>query len=515
MVIALLGVLKAGGAYVPLEPTYPLDRLRFMVRDSQMPLVIGRSELAGTLAGEQTTMIALDQAWETIAQFQPTAPALQLDPENLAYVIYTSGSTGKPKATMITHAGLSNYLQWSRDAYHVDTGMGSLVHSPLSFDLTVTSLLVPLCSGQRVVLIPEEFGVEGLSTALQQEHDLTLVKITPSHLKVLNQLIEGRDVAQAVRAFVIGGEALTNEALAYWRSQAPQTRLINEYGPTETVVGCCIYDLPDDETLTPGAIPIGRPIANVQLYVLDSLLQPVPTGVPGELYIGGAQLARGYLGQPALTAERFIPHPFSREPGARLYKTGDLVHSFPDGNLVYLGRIDTQIKLRGFRIEIGEIETTLRQHKQIRDAVVVVQRQEVGEERLVAYVVPEEHFEVTSSELRLFLKQSLPEYMLPAIFVPLEHLPLTSNGKVDLQRLPAPDQRRAKQAVTFVPPRSALEHQIVDIWKEVLQIDQVGIHDQFFELGGHSMLLLRVLQPATGGCAPGTKYHGVAAVPNH
>ncbi|MBD2040241.1 condensation domain-containing protein, partial [Microcoleus sp. FACHB-672] len=304
--------------------------------------------------------------------------------------------------------------------------------------------------------------------------------------------------AGQTRAFIIGGEALLGKTLSYWRTQSPQTRLINEYGPTESVVGCCIYEVPEDAKLS-GAMPIGNPIANTQLYILDKHLQPVPVGLQGELYIGGAGLARGYLNRPDLTAEKFIANPFSNEPNSRLYKTGDLARYLPDGTIEYLGRIDNQVKIRGFRIELGEIEAALSQHPSVEEAVVIAREDEPGNQRLVAYVVADEAYMdgqvsgIKSSELRSFLKEKLPDYMVPAVFVLLEALPLTPNGKVDRRALPAPDTAMGDLASTFISPRNPIEEVIAGIWTEVLYVERVGIHDNFFELGGHSLLATQVI----------------------
>jgi amino acid adenylation domain-containing protein len=432
------------------------------------------------------------------------------EPDHLAYIIYTSGSTGQPKGAMITHHGLINYLTWAIDAYNAADGQGAPVHSPLGFDLTVTSLFTPLLAGRPVRLLPEGQGIEALTAALAARDDYSLVKITPAHLDILRHALRPDELPGQTRAFVIGGEALLNETIAFWRKHAPQTRLINEYGPTETVVGCCVYDVPPTAEIT-GAVPIGRPLANTQLYVLDAQFQPAPIGVAGELYIGGDGLARGYLDRPALTAEKFVPNPFSVTPGARLYKTGDLARYRPDGVLEFLGRIDHQIKLRGFRIEIGEIETVLQQHPDVQEAVAIVREDAPGDKRLVAYVVGQEprtgalganqepgdgsdgsRFVALGSELRAFLQGKLPEYMIPSAFVTLDALPLTANGKVDRKLLPAPDHEQLHSAA-YVAPRDELETTIAAIWADVLGIARVGVHDNFFALGGHSLLAVKVI----------------------
>lgn len=492
MAIALFAILKAGGAYVPIDPNYPLERKAFIISDTQMPVLLTQQHLQDNLPGAtQAKVICLDADWQVIDQ-QPTEnPLSQTSALNLAYLIYTSGSTGKPKGTMIPHCGLINYLSWCLEAYAVDQGIGTLVHSPISFDLTITSLFPPLLVGRSVNLLPENQGIETLSQALIQNHNLSLVKITPAHLELLKTL-SPETVAERTRAFIIGGENLTSQHIGFWQEFAPGTILVNEYGPTETVVGCCIYQIPSDRH-QPSSIPIGQPIANTQLYVLDKHLQPVPVGVPGELYIGGKGLARGYLNRPELTAEKFIPNPFSKIPGERLYKTGDLVSHSPTGVLEFLGRIDNQVKLRGFRIELEEIAAVLLQHSAVKESVAIVREDVAGDQRLVAYIVvnPESTFAI--NDLRDFLQQKLPDYMIPSVFVPLKNLPLTPNGKIDRQALPAPDSIRPEQAGLFVAPRNYTEVELARIWAEVLQLKQVGVYDNFFNLGGHSLLATQLI----------------------
>jgi amino acid adenylation domain-containing protein/non-ribosomal peptide synthase protein (TIGR01720 family)/FkbM family methyltransferase len=490
LVVGMLGILKAGGAYVPLDPEYPHERLAFMLADSQVPVLVTREELADGLPATRAQVICLDSDAAAVAVERPENPEHVTCAEHLAYVLYTSGSTGRPKGVMVEHRGLVNYLSWCAGAYRVAGGAGAPVHSPLAFDLTVTSLLLPLTLGRPVVLVPEGEGVQGLGTALRAGADFSLVKLTPTHLSLLAQWLGTGEAADRTRAFVIGGEALSYEALSFWRTHAPGTRLINEYGPTETVVGCCVHEVGADDTSS-GAVPIGRPIANVELHVLDSELRLVPVGAPGELYIGGLPLARGYLGRPELTAEKFVPHPFSTLPGARLYRTGDLARRRADGVLEFLGRVDDQVKVRGFRIELGEIETVLASHPAVRETAVVVREDVPGDKRLVAYVTGEAK-ELGTAELRRFLDAKLPEYMLPAAFVVLEALPLTTHGKVDRKALPAPDGARPELA-TFNPPRTPTEELLAGIWAQVLRLEKVGRQDDFFELGGHSLIATQVI----------------------
>ena len=390
MVVGVLGVLKAGGAYLPLDPGYPLERLLFMLEETAVPLLLTQERLRNRLPRQAAAaVITLDREWaERESEYERENIASEVRAENLSYVIYTSGSTGKPKGVMIPHYGLVNYLSWCTKAYAVAEGQGSAVHSSISFDLTITSLFAPLVVGRSVVLLPEEQGIEGLASALSTPNDFSLIKITPAHLELLSQMVPAEKVSGKTRAFIIGGEELRSESLEFWRTHSPATRLINEYGPTESVVGCCVYEVADGDPSL-GPVPIGKPIANTELYIVDEQMQPVPVGVIGELYIGGVGLARGYWRRPELTAEKFVPHPFSERAGARLYRTGDLARYLADGRVEFLGRRDQQVKLRGYRIELGEIAAALTQHPAVRESVVVLRAEPTGDKRLVAYVVPE------------------------------------------------------------------------------------------------------------------------------
>jgi len=392
---------------------------------------------------------------------------------------------------MVTHHGLVNYLSWCTEAYRVAEGRGAPVHSPLNFDLTVTSLLSPLCVGQTVTLLADEIAGVGLAESLRSESGYSLIKITPAHLALLANSIPD-DATDWTNAIVIGGEMLTAEALTPWRTKLPRTRLINEYGPTETVVGCCVYEI-TAETISHGGVPIGRPISNTRLYVLDNGFEPAPIGVAGELYIGGFGLARGYLERPDLTAESFVPDPFSQKPGARLYRTGDLARYLPDGNFDFLGRRDQQVKLRGYRIELGEIESILTRHPAVRESVVAVREDVPGDKRLVAYIVAHDKQVCSASELRDDLKERVPDYMTPSSFVFLEALPLTANGKIDRGALPSPDGALRERETEYVAPRTPLEEVLAGVWAELLSIERVGVHDNFFALGGHSLLVTQLL----------------------
>ena len=483
MLVALLGVLKSGGAYVPLDSSNPRERLAFIIADAAAPVLLTQRRLLADLPPHTADVICVDDDVDETTSSEPAERKI-VAPDNTAYVIYTSGSTGRPKGVLITHAGLSNYLSWAASAYQTGKGTGSLVHSSISFDLTITGLFSPLLTGGRVVLAPEGVGIEQLTQTLKEQQDLSLIKITPAQLQLLNRQLTPAEANGRTRRFVIGGENLPAEILSFWQDASPETVFINEYGPTETVVGCCVYEVPKDERLS-GSVPIGRPIANTQLYVLDSFLQPVITGVAGELYIGGAGVARGYLNQPELTAERFIPDSFGSKPGARLYRTGDLVRYRMDGQLEFLGRIDDQLKIHGYRVETEEIAVTLKQHGSLRDAFVTAIQDPDGDKRLVAYLIARGP-EPSVTELRAFLKEKLPEYMIPSAVVWLTYLPLTAAGKVDRRALPEPGVLRPQLNTSYVAPQGETEDLIAGLWREVLQVETVGVHDNFFDLGGDS-----------------------------
>jgi amino acid adenylation domain-containing protein len=480
MVVGMLGALKAGGAYLPLDPVYPQERIAFILAETAAPVVLTEERLQHAIP-PGPRVIRLDAGIDP----SPTEAAAGAPAEGLAYILYTSGSTGRPKGVMVPHRGVVNYLSWCVKAYRVADGAGAPVHSPLGFDLTVTSLWGPLLSGRTADLLSDEEGVDALAAALSGDSGYSLVKLTPAHLDAL----AGATPASGTRALVIGGEALRGESLATWRERHPELRLINEYGPTETVVGCCFYEVPAG-TPDRGNVPIGRPVANTQVYLLNRLGWPVHDGAGGELYVGGDGVARGYLGRPAATAERFVPDAFSGRPGARLYRTGDLARFLPDGNLEFLGRNDHQVKIRGYRIELGEVEAALAGHSAVDGAVVVVREDVPGDRRLVAYVTGRTP---NVDEMRTHLLRTLPEHMVPSAFVSLEALPLTANGKVDRRSLPLPSALRPDLAKAYIAPRTPLERSFAEIWQEVLGVDQVGVHDDFFSLGGDSMRSVRVV----------------------
>ncbi|MGH8545411.1 MAG: non-ribosomal peptide synthetase, partial [Gammaproteobacteria bacterium] len=432
MVSALLGILKAGGAYLPLDPDYPKARLSFMLEDAQVAAVVTQKHLEGRLPQHRAKRVYIDTLdcetypdTDTIAQ-----------PHHLAYVIYTSGSTGRPKGAMIEHRCLVNYIRAAARLYRLQPEDRILQVASISFDVSVREIFMSLTSGATLVLCPDpRMDAERFFSSCR-DWRITLLSLPTAYWHSLANAIdaEGLRVERSLRLISVGGEKMLADRLAIWRRAAPHLRLINSYGPTETTVSVTAWEAPHDCEM-PAPIPIGRPLANTTVYILDPYLNPVPIGVPGELCIGGAGLARGYLNRPELTAEKFIANPFSDEPGARLYKTGDLARYLPDGNIEFLGRIDHQVKIRGFRIELGEIEAVLHQHPEIKACAVLVHENTPGDQRLIAYVAPKAEAP-SLTELRGFIQSKLPEYMLPSSFVVLDGLPITANGKLDRKALP-------------------------------------------------------------------------------
>jgi amino acid adenylation domain-containing protein len=489
MLVGLLGILKAGGAYVPLDPLYPKARLALMLEDTQAPMLLTQQHLLPRLPEHAAQVVCLDREWEKIARQSVENPPGSATADNLAYVICTSGSTGRPKGVCIPHRGVVRLVTGT--TYVTLTAEEVFLQlAPLSFDASTFEIWGCLLNGARLIVFPPSPpSLTELGRALQQ-YQVTTLWLTAG---LFHQMVEGQlQSLRPIRQLLAGGDILSVADVKEALQQRDGGQLINGYGPTESTTFTCCYGMTEPSQVG-GAVPIGRPIANTQVYVLDRSRQPVPVGVPGELYIGGDGLARAYLNQPALTAERFVPHPFSTEPGARLYRTGDLVRYRPDGNLEFLGRLDQQVKIRGFRIELGEIETVLGQHWAIREAVITVREKAPDDKRLVAYVVPHQGQAPTSSALRSFLQAKLPDYMVPAIFVLLDALPLTPNGKVDRRALPAPDQVRPDLRKTAGTPRDAVELQLTRIWERVLNVPHIGVRDNFFELGGHSLLAVRLL----------------------
>ncbi len=484
MLVGLFGILKAGGAYVPLDPTYPADRLAFMVEDAKVSVLVIQQHLRENLPAPGAKFVCLDADRVVLSQQREVNPAPVVTSNNLAYVIYTSGSTGQPKGVQISHRAVVNLLTSMRQQPGLLAEDTLLAVTTLSFDIAYLELFLPLTVGARLVVASRDVTTDGQALAeLLTRSQATIMQATPITWHML--LAAGWQGSYRLK-ILCGGEALPLELMKQLLPKAAS--LWNLYGPTETTIWSAACQIkPEDEVVT-----IGHPIANTEMYILDRQLQLVPTGVPGELYIGGDGLARDYLNRPELTAVGFIRHPFSAEPGARLYKTGDLARYRADGTIEVLGRLDQQVKLRGFRIELGEIEAVLSQHPAVRQAVVMAREDVPDDKRLVAYLVTQEP-PPTISELRSFLKEQLPEYMLPSAFVFLEALPLTPNGKVDRRVLPAPGPTKSTTADTFVAPTLAVHYQLLQIWEELFYIRPIGIRDNFFDLGGYSFLATRLV----------------------
>jgi amino acid adenylation domain-containing protein/non-ribosomal peptide synthase protein (TIGR01720 family) len=497
MVVGLLGILKAGGAYVPLDPSYPMERLAFMLEDAGVSLVLTQDRLVENLPARSAKAFRLDADAHLLASYAETNPSAAVGPGNLMYVIYTSGSTGKSKGVMVTHQSACNRLWWSQTAYPLDAEDRVMQIASVSFDFSVWEIFGPLIAGAQVVLArPGGHQDSGYLVSAIRERDVTTIHFVPSMLQVL--LGEpGVEELNSLKRVFCGGEALPTPLAERFR-QLLGAQLYNQYGPTETTVDVTFLLCPaENERPT---IPIGRPVANTQAYVLDQRLEPLPIAQIGELYIGGDNLARGYLRRSALTAEKFIPNPFSDEPGARLYRTGDLAQYLTGGEIEFAGRVDNQVKLRGVRIEPGEVESVLRQHPAVADAVANVLEDAQGHKRLIAYTVTKpQHASPSLEEWRTYVEEILPEYMIPSAFIALDALPLTPNGKLDRRALPPPDDARPSDGARYDEPRTPVEQTLAEIWAQVLGVSRVGIHDNFFGLGGDSILSIQIISRANRG----------------
>lgn len=484
MLVGLLGILKAGGAYVPLDPAFPRERLRFMLEDSQPAVLLTDEKLAGSFGEMNAHVVKIDSHWGKIAKEKDDNVSSSVTPENLAYVIYTSGSTGKPKGVEVMHQGVVNLLTSMAREPGLSSSDVLLAVTSLSFDIAVLELFLPIVVGAKLVIATREAASSERLLTLLQDHRITAMQATPATWRLILQSGWRPDSHMKI---LCGGERLRSELAA--QLFAGKTPFWNLYGPTETTIWSTIHPVESSE----GAIPIGRPISNTQAYILDTDLNPVPIGVPGELYLGGAGVARGYRNGAELSSERFIPNMFAKEGTSQLYRTGDLVRYQPDGSIQYIARIDHQVKIRGFRIEPGEIEFALAQHPAIAESVVVEREDTPGDNRLVAYLVSGHQAPVSISELRSFLLEKLPEYMVPSSFIFLQALPLTPNGKVDRAALPTPTEVRPELGKEFKGPRTYLEEVVSNIWCEILKLEKVGILDNFFELGGHSLLATQII----------------------
>ncbi|MBN3897502.1 MAG: amino acid adenylation domain-containing protein, partial [Nostoc sp. NOS(2021)] len=453
-----------------------------ILKDSQVPVLLTQARLLEAMPQHQAQVVCLDTDWLLIAQENKENSVTEVTTSNLAYVIYTSGSTGQPKGVMIKHHSTVAMLDWAKKIFAAEAREGVLASTSICFDLSTFEMFVPLCYGGKVILIDNILHLPTLPAA----KNVSLINTVPS---VIAELLRTDGIPTSVQTINIAGEPLQNKLVQQLYQWENIQQVFNLYGPSEDTTYSTFAWIQKNASNIP---PIGRPINNTQIYLLDQDLQPVPVGVPGELHIGGDGLARGYLNRPELTAEKFIPNHFSDKSAARLYKTGDLARYLPNGEIEYIGRIDHQVKIRGFRIELGEIEARLTEYPTVREAVVVVREDVPEDKRLVAYVVSEQEFTPTLSELRSFLKENLPDYMVPMVFVPMKALPLTPNGKVNRQALPAPDNLRLQLEATYIKPQTDLEKAIATVWQKALNLEKVGIHDNFFELGGHSLLIVQV-----------------------
>jgi len=489
MIIGLLGVLKAGGAYVPLDPSAPKERLEFLLADIHAPALLTQSWLVKRFPESTCSVLCLDTAQESLACESDEAVASDVEAQNLAYVLYTSGSTGQPKGVLISHQNLVHSTS-ARLAYYEEAVSGFLLLSPYYFDSSVAGIFWTLCQGGTLCLPQEGFQMDltQLATVISQERISHLLMLPSLYQLLLTEV----DIQQlsSLSTIIVAGEACSLELVKRHAELLSSVSLYNEYGPTEGTVWSSVYQCQEKEPRQ--TIPIGRPISNVQLYLLNSFMQPVPIGEVGEIYIGGAGLAQGYLNRPDLAAASFIPNPFSEQAGARLYKSGDLARYLSDGNLEFIGRSDQQVKIRGYRIELGEIEEALSRHPQVQEVAVLAREDRTRDKQLVAYVVARQA-EVTEEVLRSFLREHVPSYMIPAVFVWMEALPLTSNGKLDRRALPAPSHQRTELQQAYEPASTALQEQLVQIWQEVLDRETIGIQDNFFDLGGHSLKATQVM----------------------
>ena len=505
--VALLGALKAGGAYLPLDPSYPAERIAFLFEDSAAAWLLTDASSSARLPRIRPATLILDPALSALQGEVEEPPEWRISPESLAYVIYTSGSTGSPKGVLIPHRALSGFALAAIETYGLSRRDRVLQFTSIGFDMSVEEIFPTWASGATLVLRgPEMLGSARNFLAECDRRDVQVLNLPTAYWHQLTQEIleEHLDLPPALRVLVIGGERVRPDLVAAWQERfAGGVRLFNGYGPTETTVVATAFEVPPVWSALED-VPIGRPLPGVEAFVLDELRRPVPGGTAGELYLGGRGVARGYLNRADLTAERFVESPLSPELGSRLYRTGDRVAVRPDGELAFLGRLDEQVKIRGYRVEPGEIEASLAGHPDVREALVTAEPASHGGSRLVAYVIPAAARDAGaggfSEDLRAFLESRLPEYMIPAVFVPLRSWPLTRNGKVDRSALPAPGSERPDAHEPLTAPRTPEESLLLEIWLGVLGMDRIGIHDDFFLLGGHSLLALRVISRVRDRC---------------
>ncbi len=498
MVVGILGILKTGAAYVPLDPSYPAERLFFMMEDCRTPMLLTQKSVLNSLPENRTRIICLDDDWEIMSEQSTENIKSNVVPDDLAYVMYTSGSTGKPKGVEVPHRGITR-LVTGQDYLRFDAGQRFLLLAPISFDASTFELWGALLHGALCVVYTERYPSVALLGDIIKQHSISTLWLTSSYFNTI--IDEAPKILAPVKQLITGGESLSATHIQKAMEILPHVYLVNGYGPTESTTFTCCYDISGSLKLPVLSIPIGKPISNTRVYLLDKHMRPVPVGVYGEIYIGGDGLALGYHNRPELTAEKFVANPFSDKSRARLYRTGDLARYLPDGNIDFSGRIDHQLKVRGFRIEPGEIEAVLGQHDGVGEAIVIAREDHPGDKRLIAFVVPNEMSGITTKQLRSDLKERLPDYMVPSFFVMLDSLPMTTSGKVDRKALPEPGLERTDLEEQFVAPRNELEKQLVRVWEKVLGIEQVGIRDNFFDLGGHSLLTVKLIaevKKATG-----------------
>ncbi|MDJ0728709.1 MAG: amino acid adenylation domain-containing protein [Crocosphaera sp.] len=488
MVIAILAILKAGGTYVPLDPAYPSERLAFMLEDVECSLLLSQNHLLEQLPVDNIKqVIDIESEWEKISQYSSENLAVNITVDHLAYIIYTSGSTGKPKGTEVPHRSFIGFM-FGVDYIDLNPNNIWLQHSSISWDALTLELWPPLLYGGCCVLYPGNIPTPEELSNIIKEKRINILWLTSAFFNLVIDTIP--EALLGVKQLITGGESLSVDHVRRAVELLPKTQIVNGYGPSECTVFSCCYPIPKQVDKNLSSIPIGKPIVDRKVYLLDRNFKRVPLGVSGEIYIGGSSVARGYLNQPTLTREKFIANPFV--PGDTLYKTGDLVRRLTDGNLEFLGRIDNQVKVRGFRIELGEIETILTNHSDIKEATVIIREDNPGNKSIVAYCIPHNH-QLTSHDVRNYLTEKLPNYMIPNAFVFLDQFPLTPNGKINRRALPIPDNSQSNFRVEFVPPRTSTEEELATIWTEVLGLNKVGIYDNFFELGGHSLLATQVI----------------------